>query len=216
MLAKTFQTNFFMITSKMMKKVDIIFTIFFGILLGFLISDFLHAGRIYIGPYYSFLLWISLALFSLLCLWVSHIIGKKLLFVLQAAKHLLVGGFATIVDLKFFELLLWIFSAFVIINPVILKGISFLVATLIKYFGNKYWAFQKNGTEKIHKEVGSFFVVTLVGVIIDVGCFYYFVKIMGPQFSINMEVWLKLSVIFAAIIAALWNFLGYKFLVFKN
>jgi hypothetical protein len=39
---------------------------------------------------------------------------------------------------------------------------------------------------------------------------------MGPQFSIQTKIWEELSIILAALVAAIWNFLGYKFIVFKK
>jgi len=195
-----------------MKVTDIIFALIFGRMLGFLIEDFLREGGIKIGFYYILIFWIALPFFSLFCLWLAYLIGKKWLFIFQAAKFLLVGAFATIIDLKIFELL----TLLLIPIPLISKSISFLVATFLKYWGNKYWTFGKYEGEDINKEIIQFFIITSVGLIVDVASFYYFTKIMGPQFAISSAIWIKLSVIFAAITAALWNFLGYKFLVFKK
>jgi hypothetical protein len=52
-----------------------------------------------------------------------------------------------------------------------------------------------------------------MGLAIDVVSFYYFSKI---KTGISLKLWVELSIIFAALIAAVWNFLGYKFLVFKK
>ena len=141
----------------------------------------------------------------------TFLLGRKLLFIFQAAKHLLVGAAATVVDLKLFEL-----GTFIFFGPITSKVISFLLSTFIKYLGNKYWAFQKSEQEHVPKELTQFFLVTVVGLLIDVGFFYYFTKIMGPQFSLELVIWTKVSVLFAAIIAAFWNFIGYKFFVFKR
>lgn len=203
-----------------MKITDVVFSLVAGRLIGLLLSDFLQGWGITTGLYYNIILWIVLPLFSLLCLWIAYVIGKKLLFVFQGAKFLLVGAVGVIIDLKLFEFLLLLFIPFAFVS----KGISFLLATSFKYWGNKYWAFESHQPfdpaqgrqEKLGEEVIQFFYITLVGLIIDVGAFYYFSKVVGPQFAISLPVWTKLSVIFAAIVAALFNFLGYKFLVFKK
>ena len=65
-------------------------------------------------------------------------------------------------------------------------------------------------------EVFQFFTISLGGMVIDVIAFFFFVKVMGPQFEIPPVVWVKFSVIFAGIAAAFWNFLGYKHYVFKK
>ena len=119
--------------------------------------------------------------------------------VFQAVKHLIVGGLATLLDLAIFIALFWL-------NPLVSKSISFLIATVVKYWGNKHWVFQKPEKDGMLKEVLQFSLTTIVGLAIDVASFYCF----------SFYFWQPVSVIFAAIIAAAWNFLGYKFLVFKK
>ena len=199
-----------------MKVIDIIFALIFGRIIGFLLGDFLREWGINIGFYWALIIWLIFPIVSLVCLWLAFLIGKKLLFVFQGAKFILVGAAATVVDLKIFEFLIWLFVASIPIALLIPKGISFIFSTLLKYWGNKYWAFQKHEKEDIYKEIIQFFLITFVGLIIDIASFYYFTKILGPQFSLPIGVWIKLSVIFAGITAALWNFLGYKFFVFKK
>ena len=115
-----------------------------------------------------------------------------------------------------FQVSAWVFSLSTMVSPLIPKAISFLVATFVKYWGNKRWAFEKYGEGSIKKEVFQFFIVTLVGLAIDIASFYYFTKILGPQFQTPAKVWTELSIILAALAAASWNFLGYKFVVFKK
>ena len=199
-----------------MKVIDIIFALICGRIVAALAHDFLKGYGIEIG-YYKWLLYFALPIFSLACLWLAYLIGKKLLFVFQAAKYILIGIFVTIIDLKLFEFLVWIFSlSLTIINPVMSKGISFLISTYIKYWGNKHWTFEKPEKEGIRQEIFQFIIVTIIGLAIDVSSFFYFTKIMGPQLGAPTDVWIKLSVIFAALVAAIWNFLGYKFMVFKK
>lgn len=199
-----------------MRVTDIIFALICGRIIGFLVGEFLQGWGIYIGLYTSIVLWLALPLFTLFCLWVASIIGQKLLFVFQGSKFLLVGAVATIADLKMFEGLLYVAGIFTGINPLIPKAVSFILATCMKYWGNKYWTFQKHEKEYMHHEIGKFFLVTLGGLLLDVGAFYYCTKISGAEFGIPQAVWLKISVIIAALVAAAFNFLGYKFLVFKK
>lgn len=195
-----------------MKVIDIIFSLICGRVIGFLMGDFLKEWGIQLVWWYFFIVWILLPLISFLCLWIAYMIGRKFPFIFQGAKFLLVGAFATVLDLKLFELLLWFFIPISLIS----KGISFIIATLLKFWGNKYWTFQKHEKEDVNKEMIQFSLVTLIGLIIDLGFFYYFTRILGPQFQISSALWVKLSVIFSALAAALCNFLGYKFLVFKK
>lgn len=199
-----------------MKVIDIIFALFCGRIVAWVAHDFLKGYGVEIG-YYKYLLYYTLPIVSVVCLWLSYLIGKKILFVFQVAKHVLVGTFATIVDLKVFELLIWLFSmSFATVNPMISKGISFLISTSLKYWGNKHWTFEKPEKDGIGQEIFKFIVVMIIGLGIDVGTFFYFTKILGPQFGTPEDIWVKTSVIFAALIAAIWNFTGDKFIVFKK
>ena len=120
------------------------------------------------------------------------------------------------VDLKIFELLVFAFS---LVNPVVIlitKSVSFIISTLVKFWGNKHWTFQKHEKEDIKKEAVQFFIITLLGTIIDVAVFYYATKVLGSHVALPEASWTKLSVIIAALASAIFNFLGYKFFVFKK
>lgn len=194
-----------------MKVIDVIFALVLGRVIGFLTGDFLREWEIDIGFYWSLVIWLVLPIISLFCLWLAYLLGRKIPFVFQGAKFALVGAAATVLDLKLFEFFAWYFSAYILA-----KGISFIIATFFKYWGNKYWAFAKHEKEDMYKEITKFFIITFVGLLIDIVAFYYLTKLLGPQFDVPEGVWVKLSVILAAIAAALWNFWGYKFLVFKK
>lgn len=198
-----------------MKKTDIFFALGGGILIGFLVSDFLKEWGIHLGLLASIIFWIGFPLFSLLCLWLAYIINKKITFILQIAKFLLVGSSATAIDLKLFEFLVWI-SLFAFVLPAfILKGISFVITTAIKYCGNKYWTFQKNDKKGMHIEIAKLIIMDTVALLLNVLAFYFFDKMLGPQFRLSISLWTKLSVILAALAAATFTFLGYKFFVFR-
>ncbi len=135
----------------------------------------------------------------------------------QGIKFLLVGAFATLADLVFFQLFVWI----IIPNLLIAKSISFLISVAIKYGGNKYWTFQIYDKERLHKEIPQFLFITLVALAIDLATFYYLsadkqVQQIVMQFGIPSHLWTQMSVIIAALSSALISFLGYKFLVFKK
>ncbi len=195
-----------------MDKVDIFFSLFCGWTVSFLVKDFLFSGGVRMGFFHSALLWTALPLLALVCLWIASLIGKKFFFVFQGAKHILVGAFATVVDARFFDFLLAVIIPF----PLVSKGISFFISTLIKYSGNKYWTFQKPERENWHVELVKFLAIMLVGLAIDVSVFHYLTNILGPQFAISSALWVKSSVVFSAMVAAIWNFTGDKFLVFKK
>ena len=130
------------------------------------------------------------------------------IIVKQGIRHILTGGFADLVDIGVFNLL-FLFFPF----QTIVKAVSFLVAATIKYFGNKYWAFEKPENEEAGKEVLQFLAITLIGLLINVASFLFFVR-MNAGFGVGT--WREVSVILALIVTAVWNFCGYKFIVFKK
>ncbi len=208
-----------------MKVIDIIFALICGRVMAWLAYDFFKDYGIDIG-FWRWLMPILLPIISLICLWLAYFIGKKMPFVFQLAKFVLVGALATVLDLEFFEFSVWLFSLMSLTAvPVLLlstnvliisKIVSFLLATSAKYWGNKYWAFENISKENKSKEIAKFFIVTIVGLAADIVFFLYFSKILGPRFGTPQGAWIKLSVIMAAICSAVWNFSGYKFIVFKK
>lgn len=197
-----------------MKAIDFVFALICGWMLNWVVFDVLKSFNIDFGLWRWLLSWV-LPLLALVFLWLAYLIGRKVLFIFQAAKHILVGAFATVIDLKIFEALLIMFPPLAEIS-LVPKGISFLLSTSLKYWGNKYWAFEKHAKDEVFREISQFFIVTVVGLVLDTGSFFYFTKIMGPQFGLTPHVWTEFSVISAAVIAAFWNFTAYKFLVFKK
>ena len=183
-----------------MTKTDIILAAICGLSLAWVSSDFFRKfGYVF--------LFVLPALF-ILALWIADAVGNWKLFVRQAAKFVMAGTFADVVDIKVFQLLI-IFAPL----PLVFKAISFFVGTFIKYWCDKYWTFEKKERAGMTKEMVKFFMVAIMGALINVVSFYYFSKI---RTVIPASLWTELSIILAAITAGLWNFLGYKFLVFKK
>jgi len=194
-----------------MKPYDFYFSTITGFCVAIVFAGFAEASQ------FDYLAWHLFWLFpmmSFLGLWICEILGKKFHFVHQAGKFFLVGAFSAIVDIKVYQFFAW-GLAFLLAGSIISKCISFLVATAVKYGGNKIWVFQKKGRDGIKKEVIQFSFITLIGMIIDVFVFYCATTWLQPQ-NIPTHVWTEISIIIAALVAAIWNFLGYKFIVFKK
>lgn len=187
-----------------MKKTDIVIAAICGASVAWIMLDLLGI--------YGLAFFIIFPALSILGLWVCEILGRKYPFFHQGGKFGLIGAFADVADIKAYQLIFFLLPA----NSMAIKTVSFLIATAIKYWFNKTWAFEKTEKNGIKKEALQFFAITLVGLAINVASFYYFTKVMGPQFQMPAEIWTELSIIFSALTAAIWNFLGYKFIVFKK
>ncbi|MCD6528111.1 GtrA family protein, partial [bacterium] len=166
-------------------------------------------------PYLSFLP-LVFPIFCAVFLYVSYLIGKKIRVIFQFGKFILVGGLNTVVDFGVLNLLIfltsitsgWFYSIF--------KGISFLVATLNSYFWNKFWTFKVKKTHKSAKEFLQFLIVSIIGLCINVGMASLVVNKIGVQWGVSSEIWANIGAAAGSISGLLWNFLGYKFVVFSN
>jgi len=166
------------------------------------------------------LLWLCPFIFPVLAVlgvWISYLIGKRYLFVYQLAKFLLIGAFFSVFDLIIFNFLLGYFgiSREEIVRYAFFVIISFTIVTVIKYLGDKYWAFEKSGMDRAGMEITTYFVITLIsGVIQTASASFLFALI--PSILGNAMVVGNIAKIGGIVIASVWNFLGYKFIVFKK
>lgn len=158
---------------------------------------------------------IILPVFSLIGLWIASILGKRLFIIYQASKFLLVGILNTLIDLGVLNFLILITGMATGLSFPIFKGASFLVAVVNSYFWNKFWTFEKKDTTKAKKEFTQFFIVALIGLGINVLIASFVVNVIGPQFGLSEKIWANLGAITATFVGMTWNFLGYKFIVFK-
>lgn len=191
-----------------MKISDIIIAFVCGWAVNLLAFDFLKEFGVDFGLWKYLLSWV-LPILSVFCLWLMSLLEQKLHIVYQGAKFALVGVFADIIDIKAFQLIILLIPA-----DLAIKTVSFLIAVAIKYFGNKRWVFNKSEKEGI-KEVAQFLAVTLGGLLINLVSFYCATN-SSFQFGVSANMWTEISIIFAALAAAAWNFVGYKFIVFKK
>jgi len=197
-----------------MRLVDTIIAIICGEALALVVEDILQDYSINTDIVIWFLLFLGPVL-AVAGLWVAETISKRLIFIYQFAKYFLVGILTTMIDLKIFDLLISVIGLNIGIISGTAKALSFLISVIVKFIGNKLWVFENKEKSSLGKEFITFLLVTFVGLLIDIGGFFYFAKVLGPQFNMPIAAWVKISVIAAAILAAVWNFLSYKFIVFK-
>jgi putative flippase GtrA len=157
-------------------------------------------------------------------------LGTKFKIVWQLAKFGVTGVMNFLVDLGVLSILIFISQdyfqvetkktilslGFVILTFYsIYKAISFILASFNSYFWNKFWTFEKKSTEKTGKEFTQFFIVSLVGFILNVLVASYVFK--SIDFSgLTSNQWGLVGAAAGSIVGLTWNFLGYKFIVFKK
>lgn len=144
---------------------------------------------------------------------------KNLLLLFQAGKFILVGALNTLIDLGVLNLLMFISGIASGIWFPVFKGISFMAAVINSYILNKFWTFKSAGSENKGKEFVQFLTVAVIGFGINVGMATLVVNVISPQFSyswMSETIWANIGAIVATFCTMTWNFIGYKFIVFKK
>jgi putative flippase GtrA len=211
------------IESKLTKS-DIIVSLLIGSAAGWLLLIIINNISQTLPQVKLIPLWVWPVFFPLFCLvWFLLIffLSKKWLTFYQFGKFVLVGGLNFLVDLGVLNLLIfftgiaagWFYSLF--------KGISFAVAVINSYFLNKFWTFKSAATndqsvKKVGKEFLTFVVISVIGLGFNNLVASLLVNGLGPQWGISENVWANVGAVTASFLAMFWNFIGYKFIVFKK
>lgn len=147
---------------------------------------------------------------------VSYFLSKVFSVVYQFAKFVLVGGLSFLIDMGILNFLIFYTGISVGLTQSAFKGISFTAAVINSFVWNKYWTFGRSKTHTVRKEFIQFLIVSIIGFLINLGVDYFFVNIVHPFFGMPAKSWAQFSAMIAAIIALVWNFIGYKFIVFEG
>jgi putative flippase GtrA len=97
----------------------------------------------------------------------------------------------------------------------IFKAISFLVAVLNSYFINQSWTFGRSGGERSVSQASQFLAVSLVGAVINVSSASYVATFITPIHGIE-RFWPSIAALAGTASALVFNFLGYKHIVFSS
>lgn len=206
-----------------MKKADIISPLIIGEAVALIFLGILKYGSLEFPPSIDDIIvkWakflpILLPILAFFGIFIASFLAKKVLALFQLAKFILTGILNTFIDLGILTFLMGIFGFFSGWPYIVFKALSFTCAVVNSYFWNKFWTYEKKETKGAGKEFGKFYLITGIGFLLNVSIASFIVNIVGPQFGLTAEVWAYIGAILAIICVFMWNFLGYKFLVFKK
>jgi len=144
--------------------------------------------------------------------------SKKAL-VVQFIKFSLIGVLNTGIDFAVLNLLLLTFGSGRHGGLYILfKTVSFGAAVINSYYCNKYWVFAsradspRNITRK--REGFVFFAVSVAGFVVNVSVAAEVFKIISISYPLHLTLAANLGAALGMIAVLIWNFVGYKFIVF--
>jgi putative flippase GtrA len=144
---------------------------------------------------------------------------KNILVLFQAGKFVLVGILNTLIDLGVLNLLMFLTGITSGLWYSVFKGISFITAVINSYIFNRSWTFKGSGQENKNKEFLQFFIISCIGFGINVGVASLIVNVVANQFvylGFSSKIWANLGALAATGCGMIWNFIGYKFFVFKK
>jgi putative flippase GtrA len=151
-------------------------------------------------------------------LYIAQLIDRGGRGLYQFAKFAAVGTLNSFIDIGIFNLETFLYGTSLISNELfaVFKAISFLCATTNSFFWNKNWTFADNESAN-PGQVGSFYGIALVGWGLNVGA-ATFVKAFasGSTESSAKLVVNILAPLVGIAVSFLWNFVGYKYFVFRK
>ncbi len=173
--------------------------------------DFL-GWKIHLGLFLA----VIIPVVAAICLYITNVLGKKVPVIFEAGKFVTVGISNTLIDWGVLNLQILLTGITAGLFYPIFKGASFLIALINSFLWNKFWTFKKRKVEKTGTEFLQFLIISAVGLGINVGIASLLVNLIGPQAGISPKVWATVGALIATIFSMVWNFLGYKFIVFKK
>ncbi len=97
---------------------------------------------------------------------------------------------------------------------IVFNTISFSVAVTNSYFWNKYWTFEERGRGTT-AQFFEFLVVSIAALIINDTVLYLLVRYVKIT-TVDPRVVINGAKLVATLASMTWNFLGYRFVVFKE
>ena len=196
-----------------MKKRDLLLSLAATFLTAlFLLPTLINTNLFFKIPQPLLLLFIALPILTLVGIQIAWFLGKKIKLLWQLVKFAQVGVLNTAIDfgiLNFFIAITGVASG---VGIILINATSFSTALVNSFFWNKEWVFGQ--TKK--SNFLTFAAVTLIGLSINTGVVYILTTYVPPVLVTSASLWANLAKLAATVLSLIWNFMGYKLIVFKR
>ncbi|MBX4187524.1 MAG: GtrA family protein [Candidatus Doudnabacteria bacterium] len=144
------------------------------------------------------------------------LLQKHRALILQFLRFAVVGVINTAINFAIFNLLIW--ATGVTKGPMIvpMTGAAFLAANINSYLLNRKWTFKDNSNGEGAKQFSVYLSVSIVGALINIGCVFLLTTYIPPLLGLSEQLWANLANLVATGLSLIWNFVGYKLIVFKK
>src|SRR4030042_3883208 len=198
-----------------MKKVDLGYSFAISLLVGLFLLPILVSTNLYSKlptPLVFIGLFGILPVVTLVGISIAWFIGKKIAILWQFSKFALVGVLNTAIDFGILNLLILLTGITSGLGIIPLNAVSFTTAVINSFFWNKKWVFQSRKDANFL----TFFAITLIGLSINSGIVYMITTFVPPVFISSNTIWVNIAKVLATGVSLVWNFTGYKLIVFKK
>ena len=198
-----------------MQKMDLGYSFAIGLVVGLFLLPILINTNLYSKIYEPLLLaflFAGLPIIFTIGLAFAGFVSKKIPLLWQFAKFAQVGVLNTAIDFGILNLLIFVTGITSGLSIIPLNAISFSIAIINSFFWNEKWVFE---TKKEANFI-TFVVVTLIGLAINSGIVYAITTFVPPTFVDSQKLWVNLAKVLATGISLIWNFTGYRLIVFKK
>ena len=195
-----------------MRQSDLVITLVIAYLIAsFALPTLMNTGYLLKIPFVYLILYIVFPLITILGMYIANLIAKKMAILWQVAKFALVGVLNTAIDFGVLNFLIFLTNYTQGTGIGLINVPSFSLAILNSYIWNRKWVFEK-------AREGNFFTfvaVTVIGLLINTSVVVAVTTFIPPAFNLSPTVWANVAKVFATVFSMIWNFTGYKLIVFR-
>lgn len=158
---------------------------------------------------------LGLPILALAGVFVARLIFSRITILWQFVKFGLIGVSNTALNFGVLNLMVQKTNITRGLTYDMFAALAFLVALINSYVWNSHWSFQNNNA-RTAKEFFQFFLVTFVGLLINVGVNHFVTSNVSPVAGLSAVQWDNIANLIATLVVMFWNFSGFKFFVFKK
>ena len=194
--------------------------ILIGVLIGFLTGVFVLIILFYLSVNFSNKNLIVLAGIPILWgggVWLGYFLSRFFSFFKQFGKFAVVGFLSAAIDFAVLNFVSSIteITAGATVGLINIPG--FVVAVFNGSLWNKLWVFPSaSAGQPLFHDFPKFLTVTILGLLINSGVIVVFTTYISSPGAFDPKEWLNIAKVVASAVALIWNFIGYRFIVFAR